>query len=116
MKKIFGFLIMIVFVIGLVFAQTTKLTPAQKLKQNMDQLTQVLALTTAQISKITPLVKESIRMEDTLSSQIKKDDSPAGRSSLQKKLDKIIPDLDGKISAFLTKEQQMKLQAFRKLK
>ena len=89
------------------------MTPDEKLKKDMDELTKALTLTPDQAVKIKPLVKEANEKQAELAVQMNKSDGQVKLASLQEESKKITTDLDAKIGAVITKQQLVKLQAFR---
>lgn len=114
MRNFLVVLLMIAFGIGSAFAQPQRLSPEERLKRDIDQLTQACSLTPEQVSKITPLVKEANEKQMAMFQKMRESGGQPDRQKMQEERNKISSELDAKIGAVISKQQMIKLQAFRK--
>jgi periplasmic protein CpxP/Spy len=119
MKKFFVFIFMVALGLGSAFAQGggpggQRMSPEERLKRDMDQMTEKLSLTADQVAKITPMVKESSEKQREMFQKMRDSGEQPDMEKMREQRTKSRNDLDAKINAVLTKDQQSKLVAFRK--
>jgi len=115
MKRFFVFILMIVLGIGSAMAQPggQRSTPEERLKREMDQLKEALSLTADQVTKITPIVKEANEKQSAEFRKMRESGGQPDFAKMQEQRTKMQAEVDGKINALISKDQQGKLKAFR---
>ncbi len=114
MKSSMFFLVLFLFGITATFSQTKLMSSDEMLKNEIQQLTQVLSLTTDQINEITPILKTSI--DKLYASNVGYVDSVyrTGRAKMLTERKNIIAEQDTKLKAILNDSQDLKLDNLRK--
>ncbi len=114
MKSSMFFLVLFLFGITATFSQTKLMSSDEMLKNEIQQLTQVLSLTTDQINEITPILKTSI--DKLYASNVAYVDSVyrTGRAKMLTERKNIIAEQDTKLKAILNDSQDLKLDNLRK--
>ena len=118
MKKFFVFILMIAFGIGTAMAQGggqggQRVSPEERLKRDVEQLTEALSLTPDQVTKVTPILKEASEKQREAFQKMRESGDQPDFAKMQEQRNKMTAEMDAKLNAVLTKEQQPKLKAYR---
>jgi colicin import membrane protein len=110
----------LLFVLGFILlgftqvnAQQQRMSPEERLKNEMNRLTEELKLDKAQVDKITPIVKESMEKQSEMFRKMRESGGEVDREKMREDRQKMQEDLDKKIAANLNKEQIEKLKLLR---
>lgn len=113
MKKILVFALMVMLGLGSAFAQPQR-DPAQMLQRQVDRMKEALSLTSDQVAKITPILKESQEKQAAARAKAREAGGTFDRNKFMADLKKANEEVDGKIKPILTADQVTKLADFRK--
>ena len=116
MKKLLLVSFIAFFGFSFAFAQGggQRRSPEERLKAEIDQMTEAIGLDKAQVEKITPLVKASQEKQTELFTKMRESGGQPDFEKMRADREKITQELDTKISAVISKQQLIKLQEFRK--
>ncbi len=114
MKKILVFALMIMLGLGSAFAQQRGGTPEERLQRQVDQLKEALALTPDQVTKITPILKESQEKAAAERAKMRESGAQPDREKMMANMKKSQEELDAKIKPILKPDQVTKLADYRK--
>jgi hypothetical protein len=113
MKKILVFALMVMLGLGSAFAQRGG-TPEERLQRSVDQLKEALALTQDQVTKITPILKESQEKQSAAFAKMREAGATPDREKMMADRKKATEELDAKIKPLLKGDQVTKLADYRK--
>jgi periplasmic protein CpxP/Spy len=114
MKKILVFGLMIMFGLSTAFAQQRGGTPEERLKRQVDQLTEALALTPDQVTKVTPILKEAQEKQAAERAKMRESGAQPDREKMMANMKKANDELDAKLKPVLKADQVTKLADYRK--
>jgi len=111
MKKIVLVIFVAIFAISSSIAQQRD--PAARLKSEIDGLTTELGLSKDQVDKVTPIVTEASKKQSEAFAKMREAGN-MDRAKMGEERAKMQAETDKALKAVLTKEQGVKLDAFRK--
>ena len=114
MKKVIVFALMVMLAVSSGFAQQRGGTPAERLQRQVDQLKEALALTPDQVTKITPILKESQEKQSAAFAKMREAGGNIDRDKMRADRQKDQAATDAKIKPILKGDQVKKLEDFRK--
>jgi hypothetical protein len=104
---------MVMLGLGSAFAQRGG-TPEERLQRSVDQLKEALALTPDQVTKITPILKESQEKQSAAFAKMREAGGTFDREKMMADRKKATEELDAKIKPLLKGDQVTKLADLRK--
>ena len=114
MKKILVFTLMVMLGLSSAFAQQRGGTPEERLKRQVDQLTEKLTLTPDQVTKITPILKDAQDKATAARAKAREAGATPDRTKMMADMKKATEETDAKIKPILKADQVTKLADYRK--
>jgi hypothetical protein len=113
MKKVLVFALMIMLGLGSAFAQQQR-DPAAQLQRQVDGLTTALVLTSDQVAKITPILKDAQEKQTAARAKAREAGGTPDREKMAADRKKAQEETDAKIKPILKGDQVTKLADYRK--
>ena len=111
MKKVFLFALVAVLAIGSCFAQQRD--PAARLQRDIEGITAALSLTPEEVAKITPILTEAQKTQLEAFAKMR-ESGDMDRDKMREEIVKLRTESYKKLKEFLTPEQGVKLDDYRK--